>query len=152
MFNKLKNLEQNFSVSKAAVIIGFFTLLSKLVALVRDPLLAGRIGVGDTLDIYYSAFRIPDFIFNLLVLGTLSVALIPIFTEWTVKDKHKAHRIASSVLNISLLVMAFVCLLLFVFSAPLTKILVPGFSGEKIAAHSPAYAPVFAVAANFYCI
>lgn len=133
MFNKLKNLEKNFSVSKAAVIIGVFTLLSKLVALVRDPLLAGKIGVGSTLDIYYAAFRIPDFIFNLLILGTLSVSLIPVFTEWMVKDRAKAYRVASSVLNISLLGMAIICLLLFIFSTPLTKFLVPGFSGEKLA-------------------
>jgi len=132
MFNKLKNLENEFSVSKAAIIVGFFTLLSKLVGLVRDPLLAGKIGVGSTLDIYYSAFRIPDFIFNLLILGTLSVALIPIFTEWLMKDKSKAYRLANSVLNSSIIGMAVVCLICLAFSAPLTKILVPGFSGEKL--------------------
>jgi putative peptidoglycan lipid II flippase len=133
MFNRLKNLETNFSVSKAAIIVGFFTLLSKLVGLVRDPLLAGKIGVGNTLDIYYAAFRIPDFIFNLLVLGTLSVALIPVFTEWLVKDKNKANRITSSVLNVSVVGMAFFCLILLIFSAPLTKLLVPGFTGDKLA-------------------
>ncbi len=133
MLNKLKNLEQNFSVSKAAIIVGFFTLLSKLVGLIRDPLLAGKIGVGDSLDIYYAAFRIPDFIFNLLVLGTLSVALIPVFTEWLLKDKDKANRISSSVLNISVSGMAAICLILLIFSAPLTKALVPGFSGDKLA-------------------
>jgi putative peptidoglycan lipid II flippase len=132
MFNKLKNLEQNFSVSKAAIIVGFFTLLSKLVGLVRDPLLAGKIGVGDTLDVYYAAFRIPDFVFNLLILGTLSVALIPVFTEWLIKDKNKANRISGSVLNLSVSGMAIVCLILLIFSAPLTKALVPGFSGEKL--------------------
>ena len=133
MFNKLKNLEQNFTVSKAAIIVGFFTLLSKLVGLVRDPLLAGKIGVGNTLDIYYAAFRIPDFVFNLLVLGTLSVALIPVFTEWILKDKNKANRISSSVLNVSVSGMAVICLILLIFSAPLTKVLVPGFSGDKLA-------------------
>jgi len=132
MFNKLKNLEQNFSVSKAAIIVGFFTLLSKLVGLVRDPLLAGKIGVGNTLDIYYAAFRIPDFIFNLLVLGTLSVALIPVFTEWLIKDKTKANRIASSVLNVSVLGMLAICLILLGLSTPLTRFLVPGFSGGKL--------------------
>lgn len=132
MLNRLKNLEQNFSVSKAAIIVGFFTLLSKLVGLVRDPLLAGKIGVGDTLDIYYAAFRIPDLIFNLLILGTLSVALIPIFSEWLTKDKNKANNIANSVLNISVLGIAFVCLIMFIFALPLTKVLVPGFSGDKL--------------------
>src|SRR5581483_3946152 len=68
MFKKFSNIEKNFSVSKAAFIIGFFTLLSKVVALFRDPLILGKIGVNDTTDIYFSAFRIPDFIFQLLVL------------------------------------------------------------------------------------
>ncbi len=132
MFNKLRTLENNFSVTKAATIVGFFTLLSKLVGLVRDPLLAGKIGVGETLDVYYAAFRIPDFVFNLLILGTLSVALIPVLTEWLIKDKTKAYKIANSVLNISLLGIATLCFFLFIFSTPLTKILVPGFSGEKL--------------------
>ena len=122
MFRKLANLENEFSVSKAAIIVGFFTLLSKLVGLVRDPLLAGKIGVGNTLDIYYAAFRIPDFLFNLLVLGTLSVALIPVFTEWILKDKERANRISSSVMNASISGMAVICLIMLIFSAPLTKI------------------------------
>jgi putative peptidoglycan lipid II flippase len=132
VFNRIKQLEENFSVTKAATIVGFFTLLSKLVGLVRDPLLAGKIGIGDTLDIYYSAFRIPDFIFNLLILGTLSIAFIPVFTEWVIKDKQKAYRIANSILNTSLIGMLLICTLLFIFSAPLTKALAPGFTGEKL--------------------
>ncbi len=132
MINKLRNLENNFSVTKAATIVGFFTLLSKLVGLIRDPLLAGKIGVGETLDVYYAAFRIPDLVFNLLILGTLSVALIPVFTEWLLKDKNKAYRLANSVLNVSLFGMGCLCLVLLLFSAPLTKILVPGFTGEKL--------------------
>ncbi len=132
MFKKIASLEENFTVGKAAIIVGFFTLLSKLVGLVRDPLLGGKIGVGNTLDIYYAAFRVPDFIFNLLILGTLSVALIPVFTEWLVKDKTKAYRIANSVLNISLPGMAVICLLLLLLSNPLAKFLVPGFTGEKL--------------------
>ncbi|MDR3642970.1 MAG: murein biosynthesis integral membrane protein MurJ [Candidatus Doudnabacteria bacterium] len=132
MLNKIKNLENEFTVGKAAFIIGVFTLLSKLVALFRDPLILSRIGVGDTTDIYFSAFRIPDFIFQLLVLGTLSVAFIPVFTEWLITDKDKAYRVANSILNAALLGMGLVCVILLIFSAPLTKLLVPGFSGEKL--------------------
>ena len=132
MFKKLLNLESTFSVPKAAFIVGFFTLISKAVALFRDPLILSRIGVNDTTDIYFSAFRIPDFIFQLLVLGTLSVAFIPVFTEWILTDKQRAYRIANSVFNFSVLAMAVVCLILLTFAAPLTKILVPGFSGEKL--------------------
>jgi len=133
MINRLKNLELKFNLSKAAIIIGVLTLLSRLVGLVRDRLFASRFGAGDTLDVYYAAFRIPDFIFNLLILGTLSVAFIPIFTEWLLKDKNKAYRIANTVLNFSFLAMSAICLVLFFFSPALTKFLVPGFSPAKLA-------------------
>jgi putative peptidoglycan lipid II flippase len=132
MIHWIKNLEKNFSVSKAALIIAVSTLVSKIFGLIRDPLLSSKIGVGETLDTYYSAFRVPDFIFNLLVLGTLSVSLIPVFTEWVYKDKNKANEIASSVLNASLTAMLIICGILFLTAAPITKFLVPGFSGEQL--------------------
>ena len=131
MLNKLKNLELNFTVSKAAMIVGVFTLASRLVGLLRDRLFASHFGAGDTLDIYYAAFRIPDFVFNLLILGTLSVAFIPVFTEQLLKDKAEANRTANTVLNLSFIAMSVICLALMFFAEPLTHLLVPGFSGQK---------------------
>jgi putative peptidoglycan lipid II flippase len=131
MITKLKNLEKNFSISKAAAIVAFFTLLSRVVGYLRDMLFASRLGPGPVLDTYYAAFRIPDFVFNLLILGTLSVAFIPVFTEVLIKDRHRAGNIANTVLNVSVLTMSAVCLVLIIFSNPLTRLIVPGFSGEK---------------------
>lgn len=131
MINRLKNIEQSFTVSKAALIVGFFTLASRLTGLIRDRLFASKFGAGDLLDAYYAAFRVPDFIFNLLILGTLSIAFIPVFNELLLLDKKKANRTANTILNTTLILMSAVCLILFLFVEPLTKILVPGFSGEK---------------------
>ncbi len=134
MIDKIKSLEQNFSVSKAAFIVGFFALLSRAAGLLRDRLFASTFGAGDTLDVYYAAFRIPDFIFNLLVLGTLSVAFIPVFTELLAKDKARAYKTANTVLNASFLIMSAICILLMFLAKPLTSVLVPGFSEDKLAA------------------
>lgn len=131
MINKLKSLELNFSVSKATVIVGFFTLASRLVGLVRDRLFASHFGAGDTLDVYYASFRIPDLVFNLLILGTLSVAFIPVFTELLLADKERAYKNANSILNLSFLFISTVCLVLMFLAKPLTHLLVPGFSGQK---------------------
>jgi len=131
MINKLKDLEKTYTLSKAAAIVGVFTLLSRVVGYLRDMLFASRLGPGPILDTYYAAFRIPDFVFNLLILGTLSVAFIPVFTEVMIKDRKRAQTIASTVLNLSILIMASICLLLILFAVPLTKLIVPGFSGQK---------------------
>ena len=133
MLKAYRNFESSFSVNKAAIIVGFFTLVSRLTGLLRDRLFASKFGAGDILDAYYAAFRIPDFVFNLLILGTLSVAFIPIFSELLVKDKEQANRTANSILNSTFLLMFSICALLWFFSASLSKALVPGFEGEKLA-------------------
>lgn len=69
------------SITIAAVLIAASSLLSRLLGVFRDRILAGEFGAGDTLDIYYAAFRVPDLIFNLLILGALSAGFIPIFTR-----------------------------------------------------------------------
>src|SRR5947209_4112996 len=105
----------NFSVGKATAIIAVFTLVSRLVGFFRELLLASHFGAGTTLDIYYTAFRLPDTVYNLLILGTLSVAFIPVFNEYYLKDRAQAQRIANSVLNSSALIMFLICVALFIF-------------------------------------
>ncbi len=121
------------SIAKSAATIGVFTLLSRFVGLWRDITLASHIGPGDLLDAYNAAFRIPDFMFNLLVLGTLSVAFIPVFTEYFLKDKAEAEKIANTVLNVSSIAMAVLMGLLFILLRQVTAIIVPGFTGAKLA-------------------
>lgn len=131
MIGAIRRLESRFSVSKAALTVGVMTLLTKLVALVRDALLASRIGPGPELDAYYAAFRLPDFIFNIFVLGTLSVAFIPVFTQQLTKDRAQAERLAASVLSIAGGAMLLVCAVLFLAVEPLTKAIAPGFDGAQ---------------------
>lgn len=61
--------EEVRGLNAAVYVLALFALLSSLLALLRDRLLAGAFGAGTELDIYYAAFRIPDLIF--VVLGTL---------------------------------------------------------------------------------
>ncbi len=56
-------------VLSAVYVLALFALFSSLLALVRDRLLAGSFGAGTELDLYYAAFRIPDFLF--VALGAL---------------------------------------------------------------------------------
>ncbi len=132
-FEFFDKLEQNFHLGKATVIIAVLTLVSRLMGFLRDLFLASQLGTSAQTDIYFTAFRLPDVVYNLLVLGTLSAAFIPIFTEAYTKNKAEAWRIASSILNISILVMGVICLLLFAFTEPLTKIIAPGFSDAELA-------------------
>ena len=66
---------------EAAFWLAGFSVLSQILAFLRDRLLAHYFGSGQALDIYYTAFRIPDFIF--VTIGSLvSISvLVPMFSK-----------------------------------------------------------------------
>lgn len=68
-------------ISEAAFVLGSFTLVSQLLAIVRDRMLAGRVGPGTILDAYYAAFRVPDLLFTMgAALVSVSI-LMPFFRK-----------------------------------------------------------------------
>ncbi len=125
------NVNNRSTIYQAAGILASFTLLSRLVGLLRDRMFAAHFGAGDLLDAYYVAFRIPDLVFNFLILGTLSVSFIPVFTEYFIKDKEEANQIANTVLTVIFLSISALCLILFFFVPEITRLTAPGFSGVK---------------------
>lgn len=128
--NKLWNIEDNFTITKAAIIVGFFTLVTKFLAIYRERLFGETFGQDRILDTYFSAFRIPDFLTNLLILSTLSVVFLPVFSGLLATDKKRAMAVVNIVLNWTVIGVGFISLVLFLFSRPLVHILVPGFSAE----------------------
>lgn len=135
MFKRIIN-SQTRTIGTAALIIAFANLASRILGIWRDRILAGTFGAGDELDIYYAAFRIPDLIFHLLVVGGLSASFIPIFLEYRQKseesEKGEHWQVASNVLNLTVLVV-FLCALAAFFLMPwILKIITPGFEGEKL--------------------
>ncbi|MBI3952867.1 MAG: murein biosynthesis integral membrane protein MurJ [Candidatus Doudnabacteria bacterium] len=125
-----KDNQQGGYIQKATVVIAVFSLLAKILGLARDAIFSHNFGTSVVIDAYFAAFRIPDFIFNLLILGTFSVAFIPIFSQYLAKDREEANRLASSIINATLLGILFLCLLALVFIDPLVSIIAPGFKGE----------------------
>src|SRR3990167_9339130 len=69
----------------AVYVLAVCAMLSSLLALLRDRLLAGAFGAGTELDLYYAAFRIPDLIF--VCLGAL-VSVYVLIPELARRDTH----------------------------------------------------------------
>ena len=90
MFGKLWNNESK-TITSAALLLGGASLASKILGVIRDHVLAGTFGAGDTLDAYYAAFRLPDTIYGLLVVGALSAGFLPIFTEYMLRREDGAR-------------------------------------------------------------
>lgn len=133
MIPKLFNQESK-TIAGAAFIIGASAILSRGMGLIRDRLLVSHFGLGDALDAYYASFQVPNFLFALLVLGTLSVAFIPVFTDRLAKGKQaEAWRMTNSILSIVLVAMGGLCLGLSFGARWLVPVIAPGFSGGKLA-------------------
>lgn len=133
MIKRLLN-GQTKTITSAAIIIGAASLTSRFLGVIRDRILAGEFGAGHILDTYYAAFRVPDLVFNLLVLGALSAGFIPIFTQYLKSEnRQKAWDLANQILNALFVSLLVVCGLLFIFTPQLMKLITPGFDAEKMA-------------------
>ena len=120
-----KRLEQQqSSILSAAAIITFASIMSSLAGLVRERVLisayfdtpASRL----SLEAFQVAFQIPDALFQLLILGALSAAFIPVFTKLKKQDVNTAFAMASVVMNYLLVALIFISVFIFIFAEPLT--------------------------------
>jgi len=118
------------TISGAAILLACSFFLSTILGILRDRLLAGRFGAGEELDIYFAAFRIPDFIYAIFIAGGLMAVFLPIFSEHFEKDKEEAWRIASYLFNAIFLFMVFLSFVLALFMSPIMKFITPGFTPE----------------------
>lgn len=133
MVNKLIQL---LSARQATILSGAAVLMvtvaaSKILGLVRDRLLAHTFSPEQT-AMFLAAFRLPDLLFQLLIFGAVSVAFIPVFTDYLHKKGEKeAFEFASDILNVVILGFSLLCLLVFIFARPITGLIVPGFTPEQ---------------------
>jgi len=131
MFNRFLNSQTN-SLGAAAGILAISALISRVLGIIRDWLLAKTFGAGPDLDAYFAAFRIPDFVFNILIVGGVTVAFLPLFSEYFSKNQKEAWQFTNNTLNVFLFFLIFLCLILFIFTPSLTKLITPGFSGPQL--------------------
>lgn len=116
------------NIHHAAFWLAVFSLLSAFLGAFRDRLLAGHFGASRELDVYYAAFRVPDFIYTLMLLFTASTALIPIFLETSQNEKKSINDLIGSLI-IVFASAVFVLGLAAIFLMPyFTDFAFPGFS------------------------
>jgi putative peptidoglycan lipid II flippase len=120
-------------VVSAAFVITMAGLASRILGLLRDRFLASTFGAGDVLDAYYAAFRVPDLIYNLLIVGALSAAFIPVFTGLVSKEKEEeAWELSNGILNLTVFCMLVFSFIFVIFAPYIMKMITPGFPEEKM--------------------
>jgi len=122
-------------VNEAALLLGGFAFLSQILGLVRDRMLAFIVGPGPALDVYYAAFRIPDFLYlSIASLASVTV-LMPFLMEKISSDKksnEKARAFLNNIFSAYIIFMIVVSALIAILMPYIVRLIVPGFSESQI--------------------
>ncbi len=121
----------NRQVAKSAGIIGFATLISRILGFARDVVIARIFGVYIYAQAFVIAFRIPNLFRDLLGEGAANAAFVPVFTEYHVKHTEKEFwELANVVLNLLLVILASITILGIIFSPVIVRLIAPGFIAD----------------------
>lgn len=121
------------NILSAAFVIMATIIFSQVLGLIRQRLLVSIFGASNTLGIYLASTKLPDFLFQILIAGALSSAFIPVFSDYIVKGREReGHRVASTLLFLSLAVFAFFSVILFIFAKEFSTLMAPGFSNDQL--------------------
>ncbi|MEA3399367.1 MAG: lipid II flippase MurJ [Patescibacteria group bacterium] len=136
MVKKIWNfLNKEFhGVNEAALLLGGFAFASQLLGLIRDRLLAHNVGAGPILDVYYAAFRIPDFLYvSIASLASITV-LMPFLVERLKNGNNKleAKRFLNNVFSAYMIFMFLASIVLFILMPYITNYIAPGFSDQQM--------------------
>ncbi len=113
------------SLARSAGIVAGSFVVSRVLGLVREIVLARQFGTSEAFSAYVSAFRIPDLLFLVVMAGAFGSAFIPVFSGFLGDGEDEAAwKLASVVLNISGIVVIFMAALAWVFAPELVRYVV----------------------------
>ncbi len=119
------------TILSAAFILALASGLSAILGFAKTRLLASFFGVSNELAVFYTADRIPNLIYSVLIVGAVSTVFIPVFTGLLKKDKEEAFGVASSIINATLLFFIFVGVAMFALAPQIIRLLSVGSFSEK---------------------
>lgn len=121
------------NIFSAALFIILTTVFSQLLGLFKYRILVSYFGASNDLGVFFAAFRIPDFVFQVVIAGALSTSFIPVFSEYVGLGKRKeADSFTSSLLTIGIILYLVMSLFVVLFSYQLCQLVAPGFSHQEL--------------------
>jgi len=116
---------------RSSALVGAMTMLSRVLGLIRDVVLARVIGADGLADAFFVAFKIPNFLRRLFAEGAFAQAFVPVLAEYRQRGSHAAvqalvDRVAGALGSVLFLLTGLVML-----GAPVaTALFAPGFIGD----------------------
>jgi putative peptidoglycan lipid II flippase len=120
------------STGKHAFLVMAGILLSRIVGLVRQRVMAHYFGTTDVGDAFNVALRIPNFLQNVFGEGALSASFIPVYAGLLAHDEdEQADHVASAVFSILALITSVLVLLGVLLTPYIISVIALGYTGSK---------------------
>ncbi len=121
-------MSENSQMVKAAGVVGLGTLGSRILGFIRDMVTAFFFGATDAADAFFVAFTIPNLLRRLFAEGTMTVAVIPVYTETLIQEgKEQAVRVARITMTFMSIVLTVAVLAGIIFSPEILTLFAAGF-------------------------
>lgn len=127
-------MKKTFGFAKTAALMGIIILLSKVMGLVRDVMIAGAYGTTMYAVAYETASKLPVTIFDFVLGGVVTSAFIPVYNSIAVKEgKDKASAFTQSYMNLILLLTGIIAVFGVIFAPALVSFIAPDLSADAAA-------------------
>jgi putative peptidoglycan lipid II flippase len=93
-------------IAGAATVIALGNVSSRILGLVREMVIAYLFGATGLVSAFDVAARVPRMMFDLLIDGMVSSALVPVFSELAERSRTELWRVASVMLSLATLMMS----------------------------------------------
>lgn len=121
-------MSEKKGILKAAGVLGFATMLSRIMGMVRDMVVSRLFGAGMATDAFFAAFQIPNLLRRFFAEGALTAAFVPIFSETLVqKGENRARELANVCFTLLTVVVATITLAGILCSPFIIRLMFPGF-------------------------
>ena len=122
------------ALARAGLIVTTLFMASRVLGYVRTIVYAAAFPDVAQLAPFYAAFRIPDFLFQLVAAGALSSALIPVIAGLFAREEDaRAWRVVSTVTTLMLSALLVLAALVLLFAPGLVGFIAPGFNAAQLA-------------------
>lgn len=125
-------MASNKTIIKSASVVAAFTMASRILGLIRDMILARIFGTTIAMEAFVVAFRIPNLLRDLVGEGATNSAVVPVLSEYLVKQKKEQFwHLVGVLLNIFVVVFMAIVLIGMVFTPLIVKLIAPGFGDNQ---------------------
>lgn len=118
-------------IAIAALLIAVGNIASRVLGQARESLIAYLFGTGVASSAYAIAAAVPTSLYDLMVGGLISAALVPVFSELAERDERELGRVAGTIFTTATLALGLAAGLVWLGAAPVGRLLTAGSGGDS---------------------